>query len=288
MARHAIHAGGTALEFITEGEGQALLVAGSSVYYPRTFSGTLKASCEIICADLPHFVPPGPDFTPESVSFDFYAECIDAVRAAAGRERVVVAGHSHHGNVALEYARRYPGHVSHVVMTGSPPVDIARTVQGARQYWEAHASEERRRVLRERRDSVDREYLASLAPEAAFVHQYVTDAPLYWHDPRYDAAWLWEDMRFSMDVVRAFRDLYQAYDIRHHPLPPEIPLLVVMGESDYAVPHTLWEDVLPDLGNVTFRLLENAGHTPQLENAPAFDRALLDWLRDEDRSTPDG
>lgn len=288
MSRSEIHLGSTTLGVTAEGRGLPLLVAGSSIYYPRTFSRTLKASCEVICADLPHFVPPGPDFGPESVSFDVYAECIDAVRAAAGLDRMVVAGHSHHGNVALEYARRYSGHVSHVVMIGAPPVDITRTVKGAAQYWDAHASEERKRVLRERRGSLDGEYLASLAPEAAFVHQYVTDAPLYWHDPVYDAAWLWADMKFSMDVVHAFRDLYQAYDIRHHPPPPGIPVLVVMGESDYAVPHTLWDDVLPDLGNVTFRLLENAGHTPQLENAPAFDRVLLDWLGDEGRSTPDG
>jgi proline iminopeptidase len=281
----AVAVAGATLAYTTEGNGRPMLVVGSSIYYPRTFSRRLRQSCRLVCADLPHFVRLDPRFSLERISFEFYAECIEAVRLAAGLERVVIAGHSHHGNVALEYARRYPGQVSHVVLIGSPPVDVALTVAAARRYWEAHASATRKAQLQARRRSLGQDGLASLPPEQAYIAQYVADAPLYWHDPAYDAAWLWADMAFGMPGIHAFRDLFREYVLRRDPESLRAPVLVVMGRHDYAVPHTLWADALPALDDVTFRVLERSGHTPQLEEPEAFDRLLLDWL-DDRRGAP--
>ncbi len=89
-----------ALNYSTEGSGElAMLLVGSSIYYPRTFSSQLKQTLRLVCADLPHFVEPGPEFDLATIGFDFYADCIERVRQAAGLDRVVVAGHSHHGNI---------------------------------------------------------------------------------------------------------------------------------------------------------------------------------------------
>lgn len=274
-----VHIAGTTLGFTVEGSGTPLLVAGSSIYYPGTFSHRLKQSCKIVCADLPHFVRPGPDLKIDSISFDLYAECVEDVRVAAGLGRVVIAGHSHHGNVALEYAKRYPGNVSHVVLIGTPPVDIARTIEGARRYWDTHASDERKRLLQDRRRALSEEYLRSLSSKDAFVARYVADAPLYWYDGSYDAAWLWRGMDFDVEVVGAFRDLYRDYELDWDPSVMEPPVLVVMGRYDYTVAHTLWEDKLPKLRNVTFEVLERSGHTPQLEEAGVFEGVLLGWLK---------
>ena len=114
-----------------EGTGTSLLVLGSSIYYPRTFPKNIRESCTLICTDLHNFVSLPPEFKPEWISFDLYSECVEAVRADAGLSRVVVVGHSHHGNIALEYARRKPDRVSHVVLIGTPPGDIPSTIQAA-------------------------------------------------------------------------------------------------------------------------------------------------------------
>lgn len=105
------------------------------------------------------------------------------------------------------------------------------------------------------------------------------DAPLYWNDPDYDASWLWEGMSFSMDSVHAFRNLYRTYELNWDTKLRSLPVLVVMGINDFAVPHTLWSKFLPALDNVTFRLLEHSGHTPQLEQPEEFDHLLLSWLK---------
>ena len=270
--------GKTGLGYIVEGAGIPLLVVGSSLYYPRTFSRKLRQSCSLICLDLPHFAKPGSKFNRDSITFDSYAKHIEAVRATEGLERVVVVGHSHHGNVALEYAKRYPQRVSHIVMIGSPPVNVSQTIEAAERYWKSHAQENRKRILQERRSSVDTRHLASLSSSAAYVLQYVTDAPLYWNDPEYDASWLWKGMTFSMEAIHAFRDLYQDYQLDWGRQVLDIPVLIVMGEHDYAVPHTLWRNILPNLGNVTFHLMKQSGHTPQLEQPDEFDRLLLRWV----------
>jgi proline iminopeptidase len=278
---NSVNIPGATLAYTIEGAGVALLVVGSSIYYPRTFSQNLRQSCSLVCSDLPHFVRLSPEFKHESINFDSYAKCIEAIRAAAGLERVVVVGHSHHGNVALEYAKRYPQNVSHIVLIGSPPVDLAQTIEEAEQYWASHASEERKAILQKRRRSVDEDRLASLSPSEAYISHYVADAPLYWNDPAYDASWLWEGMTFGMEAIHAFRDLYQVYELNWGTESLNAPVLVVMGENDYAVPHTLWEGILPKLQNVTFRLLKHSGHTPQLEQPEEFDHLLLSWLQNE-------
>ncbi|WP_330970305.1 alpha/beta fold hydrolase, partial [Lysobacter sp. A3-1-A15] len=158
------------------------------------------------------------------------------------------------------------------------PVDIAHTVAGSERYWISHASDNRKAILKHRRNLIDEKYMASLFPEAAYVAQYVADAPLYWYNPTYDASWLWQGMTFGMEAVHSFRGLYQVYEMNYDTESPKVPVLIVMGRYDYAVPHTLWKNALSRLQHVTFKVLDRSGHTPQLEQPNAFDKILLEWL----------
>lgn len=277
--RHVVTIDGTELAYSVDGAGKPLLVVGSSVYYPRTFSQALRQSCLLVFADLPHFTHLPADFEYSSISFDLYARCIEAVRKAANIGRVAVVGHSHHGNVALEYAKRFPDSVTHVILIGSPPVNISQTVQGSLDRWNLRASGVRKAALAERRQAlVESKNLPPTAPEDAYIQQYVTDAPLYWSDPNYDATWLWQSMAFDMVAIHAFRNLFLDYELTWNPEWLASPVLIVMGANDFAVIPSLWERILPKLKNYTFRVLPDSGHTPQLEQPEVFDRLLLDWL----------
>ena len=61
-----------------------------------------------------------------------------------------------------------------------------------------------------------------------------------------------------------------------------------MGRHDYVTPHVLWDEILPKLESVTYHLLEQSGHTPQLEEPKLFDQVLLEWLQKDsnDRDLP--
>jgi proline iminopeptidase len=57
------------------------------------------------------------------------------------------------------------------------------------------------------------------------------------------------------------------------------PVLVLLGRHDYLMgPPQLWERVRPAFRHLTLRVLEQSGHTPQLEAPAQFDHDLLEWL----------
>ncbi|MBA2781080.1 alpha/beta fold hydrolase [Billgrantia kenyensis] len=269
---------GATLRFRQEGQGPAVLVVGSSVYYPRTFSAALRASCRLSFMDLRHFAHGNGSGLAKGITLNAYCEDIEAMCVELGLERFVLMGHSHHGNVALEYAKRYPGRVSRLVLIGTPPCDVSRTLEAGQHYWDANASGARKTALEQNHALLDESAMASLPPGEAFVARYVADGPRFWYDPHYDATPLWQGVPIDTEAFTAFRNFFVDYRFYWRLVDLSAPVLVVMGRHDYVVPPTLWESRLPDLPPVTYRLLERSGHTPQLEEPEAFARLLLEWL----------
>lgn len=277
--RGAVGVDGAILRYTCEGSGLSTLVIGSSIFYPRTFSHRLRERLRLAFMDVRHFAegdgPPGSD----EISLDIYMADIARVHAHLELGRAVLVGHSHHGNLALEYAKRYPAQVSHIVLIGSPPVDVSSTVRAAKAYWADFASEDRKTTLQEKLAAVGSEEWDRMTPEQAYVVRYVAEGAKYWYDPAYDASHLWQGVPLNMEAIRVFRDFFaQGYELRWDPERLTAPVLVVMGRYDYAVPHVLWDRVRPELANLTFHLFERSGHTPPLEEPEQFDRVLLDWL----------
>ena len=273
--RGSVTVPGAALRYAVEGAGTPVLVVGSSIYYPRTFSRRLREVCRVAFADLRHFAEGHAAPVPGEVTFDGYADDIERVHRAA------IVGHSKHGNLALEYAKRYPERASHVVLIGSPPVGIERVVGARQEYWAAHASEDRRAALRRNQIALGPDRPAPLSPGEALAARYVADGPLYWYDPGYDASPLWAGVSVNTDVLDALHGLFAGYELAWDPARLRAPVLVAMGRHDYVVPHVLWDEVLPTLTNVTYHLFEKSGRTPQLEEQELFDRLLIGWLRAE-------
>ena len=271
---------GAVLRYVVEGSGIPALVIGSAIYYPRTFSRRLRETLCMAFVDVRHFAETHASFSPDGITLDTYTDDIEAVRRKLGFQQVVVIGHSHNGNLALEYAKRFPSRVSHVVLIGSPPLEVSRTIAAADAYWEDHASEQRKAALRHNRTALDPGVLATLAPKDAYVVEYVADGPKYWSDAGFDASSLWQAVPVNLDIIKVFRSFFaDGYRLRWDPESLKAPVLVVMGLHDFAVPPTLWDKVRPQLRNLAVHLFDKSGHTPQLEEPERFDRVLLEWIR---------
>lgn len=271
---------GAVLRYVVEGSGVPALVIGSAIYYPRTFSRRLREALCMAFLDVRHFAETDASVAPDRITLDTYTDDIEAVRRKLGFQQGVVIGHSHNGNLALEYAKRFPSRVSHVVLIGSPPLEVSRTIAAAKAYWEDHASEHRKAALRDNRTAVDRGVLATLAPKDAYVVEYVADGPKYWYDTAYDASSLWHGVPVNLDIIKVFRSFFaNGYQLAWDPELLKAPVLVVMGLHDFAVPPTLWDEVRPQLRNLAFHVFDKSGHTPQLEEPERFDRVLLEWIR---------
>jgi proline iminopeptidase len=270
---------GAKLRYAVEGAGTPVLVIGSSIYYPRTFARQLRQSLRLASIDVRHFGERDRSSASNAITLDTYANDIELLRAKLGMERVVLVGHSHHGNLALEYAKRYPEAVTHLVLIGSPPCDVETTIRVANAYWDAHASDTRKAARRERWRKLTPERLDAMSPEERIVAEYVADGPKYWFDEHYDASWLWRGMPMNALLIARFRDFFMDYRLSWDAHQMTAPVLVITGRHDYVVPFTLWNDAAATLPSFSSHLFERSGHTPQLEEPELFNRVLLDWIR---------
>lgn len=276
--RGSISVEGAALAYLVEGSGTPVMVIGSSVYYPRTFSSEFKSLYRLAYADMRHFAATTESSSSERVMLGTYLSDIEQIRKAVGFDRFVLIGHSHHGNLALEYTKQFPERVSHLVLIGTPPCNVHQTVAESERYWDEQASGSRKATLERNANTLQSSNHASTGEADAFVRQYVADGPRYWYNPSFDALHLWQGVPVNMDALGVFRNFFVDYAFSCDPARLTVPVLAVMGMHDYAVPHTLWSDALRNLKGITYCLLEKSGHTPQLEQPERFNQIFKDWL----------
>jgi proline iminopeptidase len=253
-------------------------VVGSSTYYRRTFPPPLKE--RLCCAFLDHrgFTPAATTGAQKRYTFGMVAHDVEQVRRALGWERVVVYGHSVHGLMALEYARQYPEHVSHVVMEGTPPY-FGEGLRRARQaYWESAASAERKALWeRSRRGIAER--LKRLSERDAFVADYVATGPRLWADATFDSSRLWEGVEVNVELIGQLFSLFDGYDVAGHQPSVTSPIYLAIGRHDYQAPFPIWDEPKSRIANLTLALFDHCGHTPHLEEPERFAEELALWLR---------
>ena len=278
VERGTIRSGRFDLAYSVEGDGTPALVIGSAVYYPRVFSQALRQSLKLIFADHRGFAQRSGDVPPSEYTLDVVLADIDLVRRHLGLEKVIVVGHSGHGYMALEYAKRYPQHVSHVVMIATGPSHSATHNAATEQYWQESVCPVRKAKLESDLAGLAAEIEA--APDRRFVTFCVRMGARSWYDYGFDAAPLWEGVQVNMPVFdhlwgEAFRDI----DIAQNLDRLDIPVFLALGRYDYLVaPYATWEPYRSSFKDLTVRVFEKSGHTPQLEESALFDAELLSWL----------
>jgi len=212
---------------------------------------------------------------PADLTFDVLAADLETVRSAVGVERIAVLGHSIIGALAIEYSRRCPDTVSHVIAVGTPPNgDMAALSTNATTFFDEDASEERKRLLRDN--------LSRLSPGASLGETVLAQTPMRFFDARFDAAPLLEgaDAR-PLLLKHLMGTLLPAWDVTAEPEPLRVPLLLTHGRYDYTVPHVVWDEVLPRLPHATLHLFERSGHQPFVEEPDRFTEVVTAWMTSE-------
>jgi proline iminopeptidase len=206
------------------------------------------------------------------LTLDQLAHDLEAVRGALGVARVAVLGHSILGLLAVEYARRCPDSVSHVILVGTPPTgDMAALAAASRAFFDARADDQRKRVLREN--------LAALPPDATPGQQLLAQTPMRFFDPRADGAAVFTGAEIRPDFIpHVMTRLAPGWDIRAGAAELRAPLFVGLGRHDYVVPHVLWDGVTGALPRTTVHIFEQSGHQPFFEEPAAFADAVSAWM----------
>lgn len=271
---------GAYLRWVREGRGPAVFVLGSSVYYPKAFSRRLRDHFELIFMDGRHFVA---DYQPHpgalsNVSLATFANDVDALRVRLGYDQIHLIGHSVHAQIALEYADRYPASTGKVVLIGAVPYAFGEYAAARKTFWDEQATEERKSLFASRTENLS-EILETTPSSRSFAVWYDRRGPLYWADPAYDATELLADVEVSEPVFDRLTEILPSRDqVRARLERLRTPILLVQGKLDFAVPYTVWEELIAGLENVEYVLLETDGHNPHTENADRFDRIMIHWL----------
>ena len=275
-ASGAADMGGWSATWVTEGSGRPCVVVALRDYHRRVFSTRFRELLRCSFVDVRFSVPQATADAARPYGIEAAVDDLEATRRALGLDRFVLVGHSIQGSIALAYALRHPEHVLGVVAIGAVPEASPAQRALARDYWEHVASPERKAAYAEAQQAFA-SAAPGLAPAALLGASVRADAAKRWFDPAFDERPLLEGAPINMALLgqlsgRPFT-LFSG-DSRVAP-----PVFLAAGRHDYLSPPTGWEAHRSRFRDLTSVVFEKSGHTPQLEEAGAFDERLAGWLR---------
>jgi proline iminopeptidase len=255
-------------------------VIGSARYYPRVFSQTLREHLRLVFLDHRGFAAAPSPIDPTSFELETLIDDIERARQELGLERVAVMGHSGHAYMALEYGKKYSANVSHVVMIGIAPDLSAASQEAAERYWQESVSPDRKAVFQANLQRLPDAELAKRPLSERFIQTYIRNGPKIWFDPKFDSTPLWEGVELNEVVERVWGEVFPKIDLTQGLDTFDRPVFLSLGRYDFLVaPPSSWDPLRPHFRNLTVRVFERSGHTPQYEEAALFDAELLGWMK---------
>ncbi len=281
--RGTIQADGFELGYQIEGNGPTALIIGSATYYSRAFSQNLREHLRLVFLDHRGFTH-SPSKTDTSLfQLDLILRDVEKARQALKLGKIIVIGHSGHSYMALEYAKKYPEQVSHIVMIGIAPDLGPENTSRIEKAWVESVDPERKKAMADNLEKLPDSEIAKLEGEQGFIQNYVRNGPKAWYDPHFDSSPLWEGVRVNTAMFDyVWGKVFAEIDITAGLEDLDIPVLLALGRYDYLVaPPDTWEPYRSEFKNLTVRVFEKSGHTPPYEQPKLFDAELLQWLSGE-------
>ncbi len=274
-----VYSNGFKLQYIVEGTGTPAIVVGSSLYYSRTFSANLRNSLNMVFVDHRGFSPPYDCQDTSQFQLDLLVDDIELIRKELGLNRVIMIGHSGHAFMALEYAKKYPDNVSHLVMMCAAPNLSRKGHMAAEQYLNDSVCPERKAVLAKNLEKLPQAIAA--APEKAFITYCLLMGPKSWFNYNYDATKLWGGIQVNMAMFDyVWGEVFRDIDITKNLDRLQAPAFLALGRYDYLIPPPyMWESVRDKFSNLTIRVFEKSSHAPHFEEPELFAQELIEWLR---------
>ncbi|HVH52780.1 MAG TPA: alpha/beta hydrolase [Actinomycetota bacterium] len=200
----------------------------------------------------------------------------DALREKLGFERWAVLGHSFGGQVALEYALRYPESLSHFVLLDT----------GGESRW---SRENAPKVLAERGYSpkkvelVRRWFNGEYKPwewytifmRISSAYQYDSSLRLLLRELMEGA---WRSKVRPEAAIFAHGHLLKGWTVMNRLGEITVPTLVMAGRDDFVFPPECQEELAAGIPNACLRIIERAGHNPHEEQTAEVMAAVQEFL----------
>ncbi len=197
-----------------------------------------------------------------SMTFENLTADADALRQKLGYDQWAVLGHSFGGNVALEYALRYPQSLLHLVLMNT----------GGDQRWVNRNAPEllaKRGYSPSAVDAARRFYNGRLTPDE-FLPTLMKFGNAYnYHNSLLSLAkGLVSSRKLKtrpVALIHGYSQLLQGWTVMDRLGEIQVPTLVVAGRHDFLFPPEHQAILADRLPNAELVLIERAGHNPQNE-----------------------
>jgi proline iminopeptidase len=189
---------------------------------------------------------------------------IDALRAWAGAEKIIMAGGSYGGFLSLEYALRYPDRTAALVLRDTAAADRFK-------------DQARRRALETDRTAIDmelfdRSFAGQVRDNDDFRACWQAILPLYDYD--YDPAKVQQRADTTMYHYathnHAFGVNLPGYDVTGKLSQIACPTLITVGRHDWITPVEASEQLAASIAGSELVIFEKSGHSPQIEERDAW------------------
>ena len=197
-----------------------------------------------------------------SMTFENLTADAEALRQKLGYDKWAVLGHSFGGNVALEYALRYPQSLSHLILMNT----------GGDQWWVQHNVPE---ILDKRGFSTSavqaarRFYNGQLTPDEFFPLFMKFMRAYYYHFSllklAQDIASGFQSKMRPEALIFGYSQLLNGWTVMDRLSEIKVPALVMAGRYDFLFPPEHQAILADRLANAKLELIERAGHNPHSE-----------------------
>ena len=212
-------------------------------------------------------------------SHEQWAADVEGLREWAGAEQIVVAGGSYGGFIALEYAVRYPEHVSAIILrdTSADGSNLELAFENARNQDRVEIDWER----------FNRYWHGEVHDDADLKQLWSELIPLYdyEYDPVKSAAAVEAGIYRHEAHNWCFQHNWGAYDLKADLPKVTVPTLVTVGRRDWVTPVSSSETIASLMPNAELVVFERSGHSPQVEERELFQQTMREFI---DRAVPVG
>lgn len=212
-----------------------------------------------------------------SMTWDNLTADADALRERLGFERWAMLGHSFGGQVALEYALRYPDRVSHLVL-----LDTGGDGHWGRENAPPLLAE--RGVDPKKVELVRRWFTGEYTPKE-YWQIFLRIGGLYFYRPSVPLLLStmihggWHSKVRPEAAIFAGRSLMKDWTVMDRLDRITAPTLVIAGREDFVFPPECQRELAAAIPHARLHLVEHAGHNPYEEQTEEVLQAVTEFIR---------
>ncbi len=209
---------------------------------------------------------------PETITIGQVVDDLEGLRAHLGLEEFALMGQSNGAFVALNYAQKYPDHLTHLILTNSGLGDseeYSATMIGKMAMDEQY--QEALMALGEFNATNDEE----------FTEWFKVVAPVYFRDVAACKAYVDTVAPDALDLetfLAIGATEHQFLGVYDNLAAIQIPTLVVAGEYDFGVSPESAEALAAALPDAELVVLKDTNHMPTMDNPDDLFAAVTDFL----------